>query len=371
MKDEKTTEQQLIEAIVDGDSGAIRKIVETTHFDLKDGWLGDKEGLGAGYLHLAASEGQTKVCQTLVELGIDVNATDSDANVVAMDEAATEGHLDTVRWLLDQGACVDGLSSSVATPLMGAAIEGHLEVTRMLLDAGAEVNREHLRLPQTALDFAVIYKMKGSGQDAVATLLLECGGGRPYTEKHNWKGVHGQFYIEHIERAVGGFVNPLVASCVELSKGQLIEIRKVRIPKKYDYQLLFSVGLSSTGFELAICLPSAWPLNQMSLLEPRFNWPVDILNKFGAAQLNGLGLQHGDLLDADNPTFADIKVATEIKQWVVALNENIETEHEEDFRIPRTLLLVPVRTKKIARSGAVGQNLADQKCKAKWNKLSL
>src|SRR5207244_265105 len=175
--------RQLFEAVCAGDADGIRIIAANDPEALREGWGGWG---GASYLHLAAAEGHTNVCTALIELGIDINTPVPETGVVPLDKAASAGHLNTVQWLLKRGAAVDGLPTSISTPLMGAAIEGRLEITTLLLDGGAEINREHLRLPQTALDFAVFYQVKKTGQEAVATLLRERGGIRPYTEKHDW-----------------------------------------------------------------------------------------------------------------------------------------------------------------------------------------
>ncbi len=359
--------KQMFESVIKGDVKTIQKIAKEHQDVLHKGWAGET---GPGYLHLAASERQLNVCKALVKLGIDINITDNERSVPLV-KAATTGDRATVQWFLENGANADGVPRTIATPLMFAAIEGHLEVTRLLLDADAEINREHLRLPQTALDFAEFYKVKQTGQENVADFLRERGGIRPYTEKHDWRNVPGQLYIEHIERAVGGFVNPIVADRLESETGRSIDFRKVRIPKKYDYQLLFTVGLSDSGFELALCLPSAWPFNRMSMLEPRLNWPLEMIKEISRSQLNGFELKHGDLLSADHSSIASFKETSGIEQWVVALNDDIETEHEGDIKIARTLLIVPVKTKKLAAPGKGGLKLADQKRGAKWEKLSL
>jgi hypothetical protein len=333
---------------------------------LREGWAG---GIGPGYLHLAARKGQLRVCETLVKLGIDVNVAELDSHAVPLGEAATGRHLHVVQWLLNHGASVDGLSTSVATPLMSAAIEGQLPIVQLLLDAGAEINREHLRLPQTALDFAEIYK--GADQGAVAAFLRRRGGIRPYFERHNWNGVPGQPYIEHIERALGGFVNPLVSSFIKLQNGRTIAIFKIRIPKKFDYQLLFTVGLASTGVELALCLPSAWPLNRSALKELRFSWPIHFLNNIGKSQLDGECLSHGDVLDWGDQAVSGVEFGNKIKQWIISRHEIIETEREDDFRLPQTLLIVPITSKKSIESKAQTILVVDKKSRAKWDKLAL
>jgi hypothetical protein len=162
-----------------------------------------------------------------------------------------------------------------------------------------------------------------------------------------------------------------VASKIELGKKRSLAVYKVRIPKSHEFQLLFTVGLASTGDELALCLPSAWPLNQSSLKESRFSWPLDLLNKVSVARAEGVSLCHGDILNADHPALANIAVPESIKQWVISLNQVIETERENDVTLPQTLLMVPVTAKKPIKPGPEDLALADKKMQAKWKALAL
>ena len=85
--------------------------------------------------------------------------------------AATAGHVEVVRSLLDAGAEVNHPTTSKSTPLRGACFDGHLDVVTLLLDAGAEPNVGN-RLNQTPLMIA-----SGRGHARVVAYLLEWGGG--------------------------------------------------------------------------------------------------------------------------------------------------------------------------------------------------
>ena len=362
--------RQLYEAINTEDTETLRKISDELPGALGEGWTGKGS---PSYLHISARKGKLQICQLLVELGIDVNTpTPMAGDTVPLEEAATGGHLSVVKWLLDNGAAVDGLSTSVATPLMGAAMEGHIDVVLPLLEAGAEINREHLRLPQTALDFAEVYKVKQSGQGAVAALLRECGGIRPYLEPHDWTNVPGQLYIEHIERAIGGFANPIGLAEAIVGDGHTVTIRRARIPTKYEFQLLFTVGLAHLGVELALCLPSAWPLNNATLKEYCYAWPTNLLLKLSKMIVQGSALTRGDLLDAEHSALAGFEwPAPTIRQWLLTLNQCIEAEREGDYKLPQTLLVTPILTKKQIKPGAAAMITAEKLENAKWKALAL
>ena len=49
------------------------------------------------------------------------------------------GHLDMVRFLLEQGADLEHKTDEMHTALMEASMDGHVDVARYLLDRGAQV----------------------------------------------------------------------------------------------------------------------------------------------------------------------------------------------------------------------------------------
>ena len=77
-------------------------------------------------LHKAAGGGHIEVVRFLVENGADVNARDKGDDT-ALHDAAFEGHIEVVRFLLENGADVTGA-------LHEAADRGHLEVMRFLVE---------------------------------------------------------------------------------------------------------------------------------------------------------------------------------------------------------------------------------------------
>lgn len=81
-----------------------------------------------------------------------LNARDDEGETALM-EAAEEGHLEVVRWLLSQGARVDLQDDDGETALMEAAEEGHEDMVRLLLRSGSPIGTRdrHLR---SALDKA-------------------------------------------------------------------------------------------------------------------------------------------------------------------------------------------------------------------------
>lgn len=100
-------------------------------------------------LMLAALKGELGLCQLLISKGADVNKP----GWAPLHYAATSGHLEVMRLLLDEHAYIDAASSNGTTPLMMAALYGTPTAVKLLLEGGADPllkNEQAL----TAIDFA-------------------------------------------------------------------------------------------------------------------------------------------------------------------------------------------------------------------------
>jgi ankyrin repeat protein len=100
-------------------------------------------------LMLAALKGQTAICRQLLDRDADVNKT----GWAALHYAATGGHQEIVRLLLDHYAYIDAESPNGTTPLMMAAMYGNADTVQLLLEAGADVKVKNAQ-GLSALDFA-------------------------------------------------------------------------------------------------------------------------------------------------------------------------------------------------------------------------
>jgi ankyrin repeat protein len=100
-------------------------------------------------LMLAALKGEKALCQRLIGKGADVNKP----GWAPLHYAATAGHLEVMRLLLEENAYIDAASPNNTTPLMMAAHYGTPGAVKLLLEAGADPTlRNDLGL--TAIDFA-------------------------------------------------------------------------------------------------------------------------------------------------------------------------------------------------------------------------
>ena len=100
-------------------------------------------------LMLAALKGYAAICQKLIARDADVNKP----NWAPLHYAATSGHLEVIRLLLDSHAYIDAASPNGSTPLMMAAMYGTTEAVKLLLESGADPSLKNIQ-GLTAIDFA-------------------------------------------------------------------------------------------------------------------------------------------------------------------------------------------------------------------------
>jgi len=100
-------------------------------------------------LMIAAINGQLDICQKLITRGADVNKT----GWTPLHYAATRGHLDVIKLLLENYAYIDAESPNKTTPLMMAASYGTAETVQLLLDEGADPTLKNMQ-ELSAIDFA-------------------------------------------------------------------------------------------------------------------------------------------------------------------------------------------------------------------------
>lgn len=125
-------------------------------------------------LMLAALKGYVAICQRLIARDADVNKP----GWAPLHYAATGGHLEVLRLLLDNDAYIDAASPNGSTPLMMAAMYGTSEAVKLLLDAGADPTLKNA-LGLSAIDFA----RQVQRDDVVARIAAAVRALRP---KGNW-----------------------------------------------------------------------------------------------------------------------------------------------------------------------------------------
>jgi ankyrin repeat protein/beta-lactamase regulating signal transducer with metallopeptidase domain len=139
--------------------------VELIKFLKGQATLNELDGDGFSELHRAASGGHADRARILLDAGADVNVRQATFKGTPLQYAASSGHAEVVKLLLDRDAAIDATDSFGRTPLMWAAQAGHMDAVRVLLDRRAN---PHAKTQQgwTALRYA-----REGGHKAVADLL--------------------------------------------------------------------------------------------------------------------------------------------------------------------------------------------------------
>ncbi len=90
-------------------------------------------------LHTASSTGDTKAVIELLDKGTHNINEQGPTGFSPLMYAAANGHIDTVRLLLDKGADIHAIGSG-GDALFWAAEEGHADVVKLLIDRGSDVD---------------------------------------------------------------------------------------------------------------------------------------------------------------------------------------------------------------------------------------
>ncbi|KAJ0005825.1 hypothetical protein NQD34_015719 [Periophthalmus magnuspinnatus] len=130
-----------------------------------------KDDLGWTPLHAAACEGHKIICGVLMEQGSMVRVGEMDIEGrTALILAAQEGHVSTVRLLLDRRCPIDHRAYDGHSALSAALLEEQTEVAELLMRRGADTD------VRDAEGRPLLYLLVLEGRLEMSTLLLEKGG---------------------------------------------------------------------------------------------------------------------------------------------------------------------------------------------------
>jgi hypothetical protein len=263
----------------------IREAIKRGQVDTVERLIGgDKTKLNVAtafgtWLHVAASSGQLDVLRRLVAMGGDVNAQGGIAGGGPLNEAANEGHVEVVKYLLSAGASLD-VEKSERNPLSSAIQGGHLEVAKALIDAGIDTSISYNGPSMKGMDAVAFAREWGRGD--ILELLLASGckdtmrSGRP-VQPANDDDALMTWIREHLGEPDALSVQQVLPSGLPL---------KVHtIPWREGTRLAVTVGMSARAMsvpegqeryryaELVMVLPADWPIGPDSMKAPAYSWP--------------------------------------------------------------------------------------------------
>jgi len=148
-----------LEITQEGLEESVRLIIAGAAIDIQDndGWTA---------LMWAASSGHAEIVRVLIDQGAAIDIEDNDGRT-ALVWTADRGHIETVRLLIDKGAAIDIQDNMSWTALMLAARYGHAEIARLLIDNGADIDIKNIN-GSTALIWA-----RQKGHTEIIYLLCE------------------------------------------------------------------------------------------------------------------------------------------------------------------------------------------------------
>ena len=318
------------------------------HEDGTDRWMG-----------AAAMDGNLSMLQALVGLGLDVNDPKDRENPDDPDDdfyqpegcivdAASEGRLEVVRWLLEHGAKVNYVvhGKPRCLPLERAATDGHIDVVEALVEHGADIHA--IWQGSNAVTLAEDY-----GQFAVRD-YLRSHGARTMREitPPDYVRSHKRFIKQTKEER-----GPLGEWKFEILGDPLVALHLIPANEKYAEHTIFTVGLSDHPLphgknehactELRCMLPATWPLSDDALGDPQWNWPVEWLKRL-ASELRAAERWPDEpvvFMNGDPP--APLAPNTQLCGWL-CLKSLTESVHAPDYRWIDIHSLIPLYREEIA-----------------------
>ncbi len=146
----------------------------------KDGiWVNATRSDGWIALLGAASEGHTETVKVLLQNNADISAFNSFGTTALM-LAARNGHVKTAQLLIDHETDVNATDKNGCTPLTYAVSDGHVKTAQLLLDYKADVNAAN-KDDYTPLVYAV-----SKGYVEIAQLLLDYKANVNATDKNDY-----------------------------------------------------------------------------------------------------------------------------------------------------------------------------------------
>lgn len=272
-------------ALDQNNTGRFRELLS-----LKPQYLYGSDG-NMPWMFRAAMSNNQQAMEVLLSLGIDINATQDPPSDEfyepegAILQAAQEGYVELVQWMLKHGAKINFVfcGQRRCMPLQRAATAGHLAVVKMLVEHGADFNavwrgNNGDKIPLNAITQAAMY-----GHKDVLDYLYSLGA-RDLRETEPRDPLAHQ-RICHAMKELG----PLADWRLSLGTDPDITLRLRPANANFRVHTVFTVGLSDhrlptdqnpyAANELQIMLPADWPITPEALASKEWGWPIEWISR--------------------------------------------------------------------------------------------
>ena len=122
-----------------GNLEAIKYVVEKDKYVVEEDRRFKDRLVSSVILPKAAYYGHLEIVKYLVENGADINAKDYE-EFTSLIRASINGHLEVVKYLVENGADINTKDHVGITPLIYASMLGNFELVKYLIGKGADVN---------------------------------------------------------------------------------------------------------------------------------------------------------------------------------------------------------------------------------------
>ena len=145
--EKKINEKKLYDASREGNTAEVRELINNHMVDV------NFVGPWATPLYWAVLQGHIDTVKLLLDRGAEVDKADNNG-ITPLHWAAKIGYKEMLQLLLNGGARVDTADKQGSTALHRAASHFHIHIVKLLLDAGADVDKETKRYGKTTLNLA-------------------------------------------------------------------------------------------------------------------------------------------------------------------------------------------------------------------------